>query len=100
MKFRLMWAPDITATATTDSRDALFDHLVGALLKRCRHVEAECFRSLKIDHQLELDRSLDWKFARLHALEDAIGIDRRAPNIINLVTSVGQQAANFSEVTE
>jgi hypothetical protein len=30
----------------------------------------------------ELDRGLDGKFVRLRALEDAVGIDRRAPIII------------------
>src|SRR3954454_23676324 len=32
-----------------------FDHLVGALLEKPRHVEIERFRSLKIDDQLESD---------------------------------------------
>ena len=65
-----------------------------------RHVEAERLGGLEIDHQLELDRGLDGKLARLRALEDAIGIGRRAPKIIEQVISVGQQAAEFSEETE
>ena len=64
------------------------------------HVEAERLGGLEVDHQLELDRGLDGKLARLRALEDAIGIGRRAPKIIDQVTSVGQQAAEFSEETE
>src|SRR6266516_1233593 len=56
--------------------------------------------SPEIDHQLELGWKLDGKFAGLRALEDAIGIDRRAPKIIGQVNSVGQQAAEFSEETE
>src|SRR5713226_4559923 len=78
----------------------LFDHLVGALLKMQRHVEAELLGGLEIDHQLELDRGLNGKLARLRALEDAIGIGRRAPKIVGLVSSVGQQAAEFSEETD
>ena len=62
-----------------------------------RHVEAERLGGLEVDHQLELDRGLDGKLARLRALEDAIGIARRAPIIIEQVISVGQQAAEFSE---
>jgi hypothetical protein len=80
--------------------EALLNHLVGALLKAQRHIQAERFGSLEIDHQLELDRGLDRKLARLGALEDAIGIGRRAPIIIDLVISVRQQAADFSEETE
>src|SRR6478672_170852 len=77
----------------------LFDHLIGALLKKPRHVEAERRGGLEVDHQLELDRGLDRKLTRLRILEDAIGIGRRAPKIIDQVTSVGQQAAEFSEDT-
>jgi len=81
-------------------RRGLLDHLVGALLELQRHVEAERLGGLEVDHQLELDRGLDGKLARLLALEDAIGIDRRAPKLIEPVISVGQQAAEFSEDTE
>src|SRR6266542_5280404 len=63
------------------------------------HLEAESLGGLKVDHQLELDRGLDRKLARLHALEDAVGIGRRAPKIIEPVKSVGQQAAEVSELT-
>ena len=65
-----------------------------------RHVEAERLGRLEVDHQLELDRGLDRKLARLLALEDAIGIGRCAPKIIDQVISVGQQAAEFSEDAE
>src|SRR5215831_16006022 len=77
-----------------------FDHLVGALLEKPGYVEAERLRSLEVDRQCELDRALDGKVARLRPLEDTIGIGRRAPKIINLVISVGQQAAKFSPGTE
>ena len=59
-----------------------FNHLVGALPELQRHVEAERLGGLEVDHQLELDWGLDGKLARLRALEDAIGIRRRAPKII------------------
>ena len=54
----------------------------GALLKMQRHVEAERRGGLEVDHQFELDGGLDRKLVRLRALEDAIGIGRRAPKII------------------
>ena len=56
---------------------ALFDDLVGALLEKERHVEAERLGGLEIDHKLELDRSLDGKLTWLLALEDAIDIRGR-----------------------
>ena len=89
----------VSWTATSRAK-ALLNHLVGALLKAQRHIQAQRFGSLEIDHQLELDRGLDRKLARLGALEHAIGIGRRAPKNIGRVTSVGQQAAEFSEDTE
>ena len=52
----------------------LFDHLVGALLKEPRHVEAERLRGLEIDRQLELDRGLDREIGWLCATENAIDI--------------------------
>src|ERR1700730_15094382 len=71
--------------------------ITAALLEEQRHVEAKRLGGLEVDHQLELDWGLDGKIARLLTLEDAIGIDRRAPKIIGHVNSVGQQAAEFSE---
>ena len=54
---------------------------------------------LRLITSSNLTRGLDGKLARLRALEDAIDIGRRAPKIIDLVISVGQQAADFSEQT-
>ena len=66
----------------------------------CRVVSAaERLGSLEVDHQLELDRGLDGKFARLRVPEDAISIRRRAAVIIAEIISIGQQPANFSEET-
>src|SRR5439155_26597899 len=81
----------------TRTLGGLFDHFVGALLEARGYVEAERLGGLEVDHQLELDRGLNGKLARLGALEDAIGIVRRAPVIVGLVISVGQQAADLSE---
>src|SRR5262249_55826474 len=84
---------------TTDIAVLLFDHLVGQREQLVGDFEAERLSGLDVDHQLKLDWDLDGKLARHRALEDAIGIDRCAPILIDQVISVGQQAAKFSEGT-
>src|SRR5262249_15695386 len=63
-----------TRPSAPQQKAPLFDHVVGALLEEQRHIEAQRLGSLKIDRQLELDRGLDGKLARLLALENAVGI--------------------------
>src|SRR5262249_15592997 len=53
------------------------------------------FGGLEVDHQLELDRSLDRKLARLRAFEDAVRVNGGAPKIIAYIDTVGDQAADF-----
>ena len=62
-----------------------------------RHGEAECLGVLYVDHQFEFNRGLDGKIARLRALQDAIDIRRRTPELIENIRAVRDQAANFSE---
>ena len=68
----------------------LFDHIVGAGEQQRWHGEIQRLGGLEVDHQLELDRGLDGKLARLRAFEDAIGIGRRAPEIMDQISSIGQ----------
>src|SRR4249919_3091188 len=77
----------------------LFDHLVGALLKRNRRLKAQYLGSLEIEHQLELDRELHRKLTRFLALQNSIHVSRRATIIVAYVISVGQQAASVHEST-
>src|SRR5207245_10063506 len=70
-----------------------FDHLVGAGEQRRWHGEAERLGSLKIDHQLVFGRRLHRKVGRLLALEDAINVGGRAPEVIDLISAVGDQTA-------
>ena len=79
----------------------LFDHLVGALLEQQTALSRpSALAVLRLITSSNLTGGLDGKLARLRALEDAIGIRRRAPIIIEEIISVGQQAAEFSEETE
>jgi hypothetical protein len=64
-------------------------------LEKKRYVEVKSFGSFEIDHQVELEGNLDGKLARLRTPQDAIGIGGRAPIIIELVISIGQQAPKF-----
>ena len=47
----------------------LFNHLVGTLLQKQRHVDADCRRGLQIDHQFEFCGLLDGQVRRLGALQ-------------------------------
>jgi hypothetical protein len=60
----------------------LLDHFVGTLLKVHRHDQTERLSRSHVDYQLELNRCLDGKVARLCAFEDAIGIGRCASKTI------------------
>ena len=60
-----------------------FNHLVSAGEQRGRHVEAERFRSLKVDCQFELRWLLNGKIARLRTAQ-------------NLVNQIGRLRASVS----
>src|SRR5258705_13727559 len=52
----------------------LFDQFVGAVEQRQRHGEAERLGGLEIDHQVELDRQLHWKIARLCSFQNLVDV--------------------------
>ncbi len=84
------------------TRAASLDHLVGAREQLGWHGEAEGFRSLKVDDQLELSRSQDWQVGGLLALENAT---KRTRAFTPIWESFGESrfnlraiAANISEL--
>src|SRR5215831_77066 len=74
-------------------RASSLDHLVGAGKHRCRHFEAERLGRLEVDGKLELARVLHGKIGWLPTLEDAIDIAGRATIQVQIVSSIGNQAA-------
>src|SRR4030095_9692938 len=93
------------ATAKADSRKRscllyprkrtlmLFDHLVSLRKQRRRDPYTECLGGLEIDYQLVLGRRLYRQVRWLLALEDAIDIARRLPELIDVIRTVRDQAS-------
>src|SRR6516165_3527087 len=66
----------------------LFDHLVGAGEQRSRDLKAERLRRFEVDVQLELDWSLDRKFARFSALQNTIDVRRCSYVLIDYIRPI------------
>jgi len=62
----------ITGCVQSQQTRLLFDHLTGASEQRRRHVEAEGFRGLEVDDEIEFGRGLHRQICRLLALERTI----------------------------
>ena len=74
----------------------LFNHLVSTCEHGRRHGEAEGLGRLEIDHQLVLGRRLHWKVGWLLALEDAVDVAGRAPELVGLVLTITVNPSPFS----
>jgi hypothetical protein len=92
--WNVRFVPIAADSCTAAKQHRLLDDLVRQRAQLIRHSQSECFGGLHVDHQLELDWSLDRKLARLLAFEDTVGIGRRTPVLIDENRTVRDQAAS------
>jgi hypothetical protein len=71
------------------AQTALFNHLVGTSNERLRQVETDCSCSLEIDDQLKLGGFLNRQITGLLALEYAIDVGGRQPELFDLSQTTG-----------
>ena len=75
----------------------IFDQLVSGGEQRQWYCKAECLRGIDVDDKLEFGWLLDREIGgRLSAFENAIGVDRRFPELINKIYPIGNEAAQAS----
>src|SRR5215510_9324095 len=74
-----------------------FDDLVGASEQCRRHINAERFRGLEVDQQLELGRSLHRQVGRLLAFKDAVDVAGSAAELVEEIGPIGHKAAGVDE---
>src|SRR5262249_59108055 len=84
-----VWHSDAARGPSTPS----FDHLVGTREQAIRHREAERLRHLEIYDQLVLGRRLHRQVGWLLALEDAIDVASCSAAKVEVIRTIGDQAA-------
>src|SRR5687768_15533096 len=90
----------LRAAPMTSRACGSLDHLIGPRQQRRRDGEAERFRGLEVDDELELRRSLDGEVARLRATEYPIDVTRQLVPHRQEVGAVGHQAAVIGKCRE
>jgi hypothetical protein len=75
---------------------SLFDDLIGAAGQGQRDGDAQRLGGLEVDEELDLGCLLDRQVRGLFALEDVIDITCRAPELVDRIGPVGDQAADLS----
>jgi hypothetical protein len=78
-------------------RMSLFDDLVGAAEQRIRDGEAQRFRGLEIDHELDFRRLLKRQISRFLTLEYSPGVDASLSKSLTLIRTIAHQPARRRE---
>src|SRR5262244_1659219 len=89
-----VWHSDAARGPSTPS----LDHLVGTTEQRDREGEAECLRGFEVDDHLDLAGLLDWKVARLVALEDAARIGAGEAIGVGRAAAIAHESARGGEL--
>src|SRR5688572_20956814 len=86
------------ATRATACAGLSPDHFIGTHEDRLRYGDAEAFRCLQIEDELELRRALDRQVRRLGPLDDPVDIARRGTVQLGDIRAVRNQAARLREL--
>ena len=76
----------------------LFNYFVCNLVETQRHFKAKRLCGAEVYHHSELYWTLDGKFARFRPLEDLIGIDCCASEIVDLLRSIRDESPSLGPV--
>src|SRR3984893_12500317 len=71
----------------------LFDYIIGALLEKQGHIEAERLGGLEVDHQLELGGCLHRQGGGAHTFQDAVDVIRCRPEMIDDADAIRRKRA-------
>src|SRR5262249_52416343 len=88
------------ADSCTAANQYLFDHLAGAERQSWRDVQSNHVCGLEVDYQLILGRCLNRQFARLLAVQNAIGVGCSPSPLIDLIWPICHQPALGRKISE
>jgi hypothetical protein len=77
----------------------LFDHLVGTGDQHWRHGKAKCLGCLQVDYQIILVRCLHRQVGQFRTLEDTVNVVGSAPELLENIIPIRDQAASVDVVT-
>src|ERR1043166_1249508 len=90
----------VVSTIRGEGKPALFDHLVGNCEQRGGNGDAERFRGLQVDHELEPGRLFDRKVGRDGALQNPVDVVRSPTGGLWPVHAVRQQSVCFDIIPQ
>src|SRR5215468_1691282 len=76
-------------------RRSSLNHLIGDLLDTQRHIEAECFCSVEVDHKLVLGRVLDGEIGWFCTSQDFVHINGRAVKLVDVARRIRQESPSI-----